>query len=315
MALASGIPDVTQQMLTREHPAGPIEVPLIELDGGNGPCLTIIAGLHGCEFVGIEAARRLLSETDLSNLKGRLRVVPIANLPAFYGRSEAVVPYDNINPNRVFPGKADGSYTEVLADLITDSVIKGSDALIDIHGGDIFELLVPYSGLSGAGSDETQARARDLAEVYDLPYVLRSERLPGRVEGAGPLREAAHNLGVPAVLHESGGQALMKEVDITTHLRGMLNTLRHMGMLPGDPVRRGHQKFMETDFWRAPVAGLFYPFSNLTERVDEGQVVGVIRDVFGAVAEEVVAPYTAEIIAIVTSLSCRKDGVLYQVAH
>lgn len=302
-------------MIERDHADGKIEVPLIEIEGGTGPTLTIIAGLHGCEFVGIEAARRLVADTDFSELAGTLRVVPVANLPAFFGRSEAVIAIDGKNPNRVFPGDPNGSYTEAFADLVTNEVIAGSDALLDIHGGDIFELLIPYSGLSNAGSDEVRARTADLARVFDLPYVLKSERLPGRVEGSGPLREAALNMGVPAVLHESGGQALMKEEDIQTHLRGMLNTLKHLDMLPGEADLRHEQKLLETDFWRTNSRGMFYPFCELTQRVSEGERVGVIRDVFGTAVEDVIAPYEAEIIAIVTSLSCRENGVLYQVAH
>lgn len=305
----------TTRILERDHRDGSIEVPLIELQGTAGPTLTIVAGLHGCEFAGIEAARRLIAETDFARLAGRLRVVPIANLPAFYGRVEAVVPIDGKNPNRVFPGRPDGSFTESLADLITESAIKGSDVLLDTHGGDVFELLVPYSGLSATGSEEVRARSLELARVYDLPYILRSERLPGRVEGAGPLREAALELGIPAVLHEAGGQALMREADIETHLRGMRNTLFHLGMLRGEPVKRHREKLLTSDFWRAGTAGLFYPSCDVTQAVREGEQVGVIRDVFGTVVEKVVAQYDAEIIAIVTSLSCKAGGILYQVAH
>jgi predicted deacylase len=305
----------SSRLLQREHQAGKIEVPVIELQGSDGPTLTIIAGLHGCEFAGIEATRRLLADTDFTQLHGRLRVVPVANLPSFFHRSEAVVPIDNKNPNRVFPGDAGGSYTESLADLITKDIIQGSDALLDTHGGDIFELLVPYSGLASAGAEDTRARALELAKVYDLPYVLKSERLPDRVEGLGPLREAALNLGVPAVLHEAGGQGLMRETDIETHIRGMRNTLFFLGLLPGEPDIRHEQKFLETDFWRTKTAGSFYPLCKLCEPVRGGQTVGLIRDVFGEVIDEIVAPYDAEIIAIVTSLSCRENGVLYQVAH
>jgi uncharacterized protein len=308
-------PEPATRTLTREHADGTIEIPLIEIEGRDGPTLTIVAGLHGCEFAGIEAVRRLVSETDFTDLAGRLRVVPVANLPAFFGRSEAVVPIDGKNPNRVFPGNADGSYTESFADLMTREVIDGSDVVLDTHGGDIFELLVPYTGVSNAGPEETRERARELARVYDLPYVVTSERLPGRVEGAGPLREAAMNMGIPALLHESGGQALMREDDIETHVRGMRNTMRYLGMTPGEPEYRNEPRWLETDFWRAPVEGMFYPFQELDDEVEEGQVVGVIRDVFGRDLEEVVAPYGAWIIAIVTSLSCRSDGVLYQVAH
>jgi predicted deacylase len=305
---------VATRTLTRTHEAGEIEVPVIEITGGPGPTLTIIAGLHGCEYAGIEAARRLVAEVAPERLRGRLRIVPLANLPAFYGHTEWYVPIDGKNPNRVFPGDPDGSFTESLADLITSEVLEGSDAVLDTHGGDIFEALVPYSALTAETGSDVDRQSAELARVYDLPFILRGKP---RVEGVtqGPLRQAAIDLGIPAVLHESGGQALLVEKDIVTHVRGMRNTLRHLDMIDGELDLRHRAKELTGGFWTVATKGLWYPEVQLFDHVAEGTRVGVVRDVFGEEIEVITADRDVWIIAIVTSLSCKPDGIVLQVAY
>ena len=48
-------------------------------------------------------------------LRGRVRAVPVLNLPAFRARSPFVVPDDGKNLNRCFPGDASGTLAERLA--------------------------------------------------------------------------------------------------------------------------------------------------------------------------------------------------------
>src|SRR5262249_799410 len=43
----------------------------------DGPQATIIAGIHGCEYVSIRAAVRLARELDPAEVRGRILVVPI----------------------------------------------------------------------------------------------------------------------------------------------------------------------------------------------------------------------------------------------
>ena len=303
---------------TWRHRDGDITFPLIEVRGADGPTLSIVAGIHGCEFPGMEACRRLVAETDLTDLRGRLRVVPIANVPGFYGRSEAVCPVDGKNLVRVFPGDPEGSYGEALAYYLMKEVVEGSDALLDIHGGDIFETLVPYSGAEHGGPGDTTQRSLELARAYDLPFVVRmvGKSNTGPLDTTGGLMStAAAALGIPSAFHESGGQGLMNEEFILTHLQGMRNTLYHLGMLPGEVVAKHSPDLLLSDFWRAREEGMFYPLVQLRDRVKTGQVIGLVRDLFGKVTEEIVAPRDAWIIAIVTCFSCKKKGVVYQVAY
>src|SRR5688500_11381790 len=79
--------------------------PYVPLAGQqDGPLTTIIAGIHGSEYVSIHAAVRLARELDPGQMRGRVLIVPIVNLPSFWQRVPFVCPIDGVNPNRIFPG-------------------------------------------------------------------------------------------------------------------------------------------------------------------------------------------------------------------
>ncbi|MGI8820371.1 MAG: hypothetical protein ACR2ID_05825 [Chthoniobacterales bacterium] len=77
-----------------------------------GPTLFVGAGVHGGEYPAIEAVIRLGRTLDPKNLAGTVILMPALNLPAFRSRSMFVCPVDHVNPNRVFPGDPEGSYSE-----------------------------------------------------------------------------------------------------------------------------------------------------------------------------------------------------------
>ena len=92
-----------------------LEVPLVEVTGsGDGPLLTVIAGVHGCEYASMAGVRRWLRDLEKQELRGRVRAVPVLNLTAFAARTPFVVPEDGKNLNRCFPGDAGGTLAERL---------------------------------------------------------------------------------------------------------------------------------------------------------------------------------------------------------
>jgi uncharacterized protein len=75
------------------------ETPVIEVTGdGAGPLLSVIAGVHGCEYASMAGVRRCVSGLAGRSLRGTVKVVPIVNLSAFRARSPFVVPEDGKNP-------------------------------------------------------------------------------------------------------------------------------------------------------------------------------------------------------------------------
>src|SRR5215472_13195281 len=154
------------------------DVPVVELTGaGDGPRLTVIAGVHGCEYAPMAAVRRWTQALAQRELRGTVRAVPVLNQPSFWARTPFVVPQDGKNLNRCFPGNPEGTLAERLAYDAFTQLIVGSDALIDAHAGDMVEALEPFA-LYDAGASE--ARAAEMATAYGLGYVIRQEPGPDR---------------------------------------------------------------------------------------------------------------------------------------
>src|ERR1700685_3993321 len=204
-----------------------VGVPLIEITGsGDGPALTVLSGVHGCEYASMAGVRRWARALESRELRGRVRVVPVLNMSAFRARSPFVVPEDGKNLNRCFPGNPDGTLAERLAYDTFSQLISGSDALIDAHCGGMVEGLPPFAFYE-AGPAE--ARARDMATAYGLPYVIRQEKGPDRAV-SGTSSGAAAEAGISAITAEAGGCGLVEEYAVALHVAGLNAVLSVLGM-------------------------------------------------------------------------------------
>src|SRR5579875_181788 len=178
-----------------------LDVPAVEITGAfDGPRLTVIAGVHGCEYAPMAAVRRWAQELNPDHLRGRVLAVPVLNLPAFWARTPFVVPGDGKNLNRCFPGDPDGTLAERLAHAAFTQLILGWDAVVDAHAGDLAEELEPFAAYDAGPAD---ARARELAVGYGLRYVVRQRPGPGQTV-TGTTSAAAAAIGVPAIIAEAG---------------------------------------------------------------------------------------------------------------
>ncbi len=259
---------------TRRHTlelAG-LEVPVIELAGaGDGPRLTVLAGVHGCEYASMAAVRRWARGLEDRDLRGRVVAVPVLNLPAFRARSPFVVPDDGKNLNRCFPGDPAGTLADRLAHATFTRLISGSDALVDVHAGDMVEALEPFA-LYDAGPAEV--RARELATAYGLGYVVRSEPGPGRAVG-GSTSAAAADAGIPAIIAEAGGCGLVERAAVEAHMRGLDRILAALGM--ADPAaaspERGPAHLRRFLWLRCQDEGWWEPAVAPGDAVTEGQLL------------------------------------------
>jgi hypothetical protein len=307
----------TRTISAHYGPGIDVAIPVGTIQGAHdGPVACFIAGVHGAEYVGMEAVRRLFRGIDPAHLTGSIRVVFIANLAAFHGRSEAVTPVDGKNLNRVFPGRArGGTYSEFLANVIFEQVMLGSSFVIDLHGGDIFEALAPYIGVRTEGTEQVRAQSRRLAEAYGVEFILTTMGLPGSTKGGLPLTGAAVEAGIPSILTEAGGEGILQEEFVVVHERGMLNVLKEWGMIAGRPEIPVAPRHMYSYFWPASTTGVFYPMVKHGDWVKAGQKIGEVWDYAGTERlEDIVAPYDAAIIAVVTTPATQKGAIVYQVA-
>ena len=142
-----------------------------------GPTLAVIGGMHGSEFCGIEATIKLLKdiETNKLKIKGRLIITTIYNVPAFRENAAFVVPKDNKNPLRLFPGEEKGTYTEVMNYYFWNEVLKDIDYCIELHGGDIPEKIANCIYVPIVGNEKTDSISKKMAEIYNIKYIINTE--------------------------------------------------------------------------------------------------------------------------------------------
>ena len=284
------------------------DVPVIELTGSAGPRLTVVAGVHGCEYAPMAAVRRWTRALAGRELRGSVRAVPVLNLPAFRARSPFVVPDDGKNLNRCFPGDPSGTLADRLAHAAFTQLIEGSDALVDAHAGDMVEALEPFA-LYDAGASED--RARELAIAYGLGYVIRQEPGPDRAVG-GTTSTAAAEIGIPAIIAEAGGCGLVEPAAVAAHVRGLDRVLAVLGMTGGPAPDGETPVYLERFIWlRAASEGWWEPAVRPGERVTPGQVLGTVSSLDGAqMLQSVTAPAPGVPMFITSSPAVAADGLL-----
>src|SRR3954468_8022075 len=153
------------------------DVPCFEV-GQGAPRISVIGGIHGCEYSSIAAVTRLMRELEGAELHGTVVGVPVVSMASFRRRTPFVVPEDGKNLNRTFPGDPEGSYTDRLAHDIFPRLIAPPGAGVHPHRGGPVEAREPFA----LYHDDS---ARELALAFGLPYVVDSHgSLEGTTSGA-----------------------------------------------------------------------------------------------------------------------------------
>jgi uncharacterized protein len=291
-----------------------LELPFVEFTGSeDGPLLTVISGVHGCEYASMEGVRRWTRSLESRELRGRVRAVPVLNLHAFQQRTPFVVPDDGKNLNRCFPGDPDGTLADRLAYAAFTQLITGSDAYIDAHCGDMVEALEPFALYNGGGAQEDGAR--DIALAYGLPYVIRQDPSPSADRPvSGTSSSAAAAIGIPAITAESGECGLVQEEAVARHVRGLDGVLDVLGIagLPAGSAATPEPTYLSRFVWMYTERGGWWsPTVKPGDHVTEGQVIGTVSTLDGSeILKTITAPSDGVPIFITSSPAVADDGLL-----
>ena len=279
----------------------------------DGPRLALISGVHPAEYPAIEANIRFTRALDPDRLRGVVVSLPLIDVPAFLPRTPFVCPIDGKNPNRFFPGDPNGTFTDVMDDAIFRAVIAPADALVDLHGGDMVEALVPFSIYSVSGDERLDQASAAIGRAFGLPYLVANRPQPGGI--GGTTVQAAAAAGIPAIIAEAGGSGLLTEPETRLLVDGTGNVLRHLGMLAGEATPET-ATLIEIDrftWLRSPAEGMWYPSVAVGEAVREGQVIGRIGNLFGDTLAEIIAPHDGDVLFITSAPAMPADGLIIAV--
>ena len=285
------------------------EWPYIAVRGNEpGRAVAIVAGLHGGEYPGILGALRLARMLQPERVRGSLLILPVVNQPSFWARSAFVTPPDGKNQNRVFPGNALGTTTEVLAWRLMEEVVGPADVVIDLHSGDVFESLASHAVRYELGDAAIDDLTKRMCAAFGLPFAITYPRpsRPGGLVGNAALA------GKPAMLVEVGGNGVASDEDVLAVFQGLINALRVVGLL-GGLLPESAVRWLGAGWQlRAPADALWRPAVGPGQPVAAWDVGGTLSDPLGEGLARPVAEVAGVALYHMSALAVREgDPLVY----
>ena len=251
--------------------------------GEGYPEVLVTAGIHGDEGPwGAWAIHKMLESATLDELRGTLRIVPVAN-PLAMEADARCSPLDDMDLNRAFPGKSGGSHTERLAAALTRHALGDAESVIDLHGGgswcvNSFAFQFP----------DGEALARAFQPPILVDATLRDSTLTGYARSRGA-RVTAVEMGGRCGDEEEWAARIAGGLRRALGVAGVMTPAPHETGLP-EPVKVG-----PTQVLRPSRGGVFSPglgAKAVGTVVEGGTVLGRLLDPVTMEAVEVFeAPY------------------------
>ena len=264
----------------------PTNLPIRVIRGRkDGPIVFISAAIHGDELNGIEIIRRIRKLSILNKLKGTLILVPIVNVYGIMNLSRYLP--DRRDLNRSFPGSIKGSLASRVAKIFFDEIVNRCDLGIDLHTASIHK-----SNLPQVRTNIDNEYTFKLAKSFEAPVILHSELRDGS------LRSVAQDSGIPILLYEAGEALRFDEVCIRIGVKGIINVLREINMLP--TVSR---KILKTPIitrnsnWiRTNESGMLRTIKALGDLVKKDEIIAFIDEPLGDDSFPIRSPFDGVII-------------------
>jgi uncharacterized protein len=300
-----------------QTPAGEFSLPLTAIRGANpGPTVSIISGIHACEYNGPVACLLLADRIDPRELSGTVLIVPVVNLRSLELRTPFVSPLDGKNMFTLFPGDPNGSFSEQVTFAISEHLVRPADAFFDLHSGDLWEAGPPHVCYQLSGDADVDRRSEALARLFeiDLLNIMGEgiDELSGVAGESGVSfygissehmsTGAAARAGVPSVLLEVGGAGVLDMDLVEIEVRGFENVFRHLGLLAGDVVDDiPHTECYGMYVVTSRYGGLLLPDVRPGDFVEQGRRIGEMRNLRGEVVAEFESPMTGVVLMLFTS--------------
>ncbi len=257
---------------------GAISIPIAVIRNGDGPTVFLMAGNHGDEYEGQIVLAKLVRELEPAHIKGRVIILPAANLPAAMDGAR-VSPIDQGNLNRAFPGDPHGTPTFAIAHYIDSILYPMADFHHDLHSGGSSLRYMPFCSMRNSGDAALDARSLAALRAFDAPLSMVWAYNPeNRLAGAAAARRGLVSLG-----GEFGGGGHVDRSSLAMLDRGVRNFLQFSGVMANAeplPAPRGTRMVEVSSrdhYVYATEAGLLEPLVDLGAEVKQGDLAGQIH--------------------------------------
>jgi predicted deacylase len=264
----------------------PVHLPIIVARGkSTGEVVGLTAAVHGNELNGISVIQRLFKEIDVEELKGTIVGVPIINAPSFLRKKRRFM--DGTDLNHIMPGKEQGTVSQIYAWRIVNRIVKHFDYLVDLHTASNGRVNSYY--IRADMSDEV---VRKMALLQNAQIIVHNP------PSDGTLRGTADELEISAITLEVGNPNLFQKGMIRDGLTGIHNLLGYLKITDSEVEEHSSETVIcKKSYWiYTDTGGLLTVHPNVTQIVKKGDKIATLRDVFGDLIKEYVAPENGVVI-------------------
>ncbi|OSQ39520.1 N(2)-acetyl-L-2,4-diaminobutanoate deacetylase DoeB [Thalassospira mesophila] len=256
---------------------GAVMIPITVIKNGTGPTALLTGGNHGDEYEGPVSLFKLASNLAATEISGRIIILPAMNYPAFKNASRTS-PIDKGNLNRSFPGRANGTVTEKIADYVLRYLVPEADFVLDMHSGGKTLDFVPFAAVHVLPDKKQEAACVAAMRAFGAPYSMMMLEL----DSVGMFDTVVEEAGKTFVTTELGGGGSTGAQRVAITDRGVRNFLIHAGIVSGE-IEHPDQAVMldmpdDTCFVASENTGLFEPCVDLGEMVKAGDIIARVYD-------------------------------------
>lgn len=240
-----------------------------------GKTLVVTAGVHGDEYVGIQAVRELLAQLSPGELSGQIVLVPVVNAGGFFAGTYRV-PEDGENLNRCFPGAKGETYTWNMASALEAALYPQADFLLDLHGGGMYETMEPLAFFPVDAGERVKSVARQAGKALSLTFLVQSFARDG-------LYSWAAQQGIPGLLVERGGGGTWSRDQVEACKENVLQLLEFLEIRPYGHRREAPREVEDAHYETVQANGYWYPEKQPGDTFAQGELLGRVERTLQAI--------------------------------
>jgi predicted deacylase len=268
----------------------------------DGPVLLLTGGMHGDEINGVEIIRRMIADNLLDIKNGSVIAIPLVNIYGFIHQER--YSSDGKDINRSFPGSKQGSLARQVANTLMEKIIPQIDCGVDCHAGGSERSNYPQIRCSLEFEEN-----KKLARAFAAPVTLHSPFLDQS------FRKAAHEKGKQVLVYETGETHRFDDFGIQQGINGILRLMQNLGMRDDAPAPEATTVYHKKTWVRARGAGLYHHKATLGDKIEKGQILGHISDLYGKEWLAIKSPHKGRIIGINNGPVIYKGDALLHIAY
>lgn len=274
------------------------QVPVMIAKGKPGKVFGITAAIHGNELNGIPTIHSIWEHIQPASLTGVIILVPVVNVGGFITGTREFL--DGKDLNRIMPGKKTGSSSARYVYQFVEKLAKHFDYHLDLHTASEGRINSFY-----IKADLSNKFVKKMSDQLS-PKIILDQPAP-----KGTFRSIFEKRDLPSLTLELGDPNLFQYQHIKPAYQGILKVLSLLGFIQSKLNTKTVSQAVcveRSEWFYAKHGGILTVYPSLAERVNQGDTIASISDIFGQKVIDIQAKFDGIVIGKSTYPVCEEGA-------